>query len=297
MPYYHIHVVIRGQEYYEYDQLLQSVEKLAESFNKGNRFLFSGIQIDPHEVGKIRIYETQSTNRDIIGARVWDVGINVTRRFIKSPPSDAFAPRPLNKDVFIVHGEDNEAVKELKAMLSRFGLNPTVLHEQASGSRTIIEKLEKYSKVGFVFVILTPDDMGSSEEEMLDATGMFYGRHYDSEDLLEGYTEIKFRARQNVILEFGYFTGKLGRDKVCCLHKGNVELPSDMHGIVYIPFKESVNEARDKIIKELKAAGYRIGVKKRREEDKKAREKLEEISKEVEKVLNALAQKALQNTH
>jgi len=72
---------------------------------------------------------------------------------------------------------------------------------------------------------------------------------------------LKPRARQNVVLEFGYFMGLLGRDRVCCLYKGNVELPSDMHGIVYISFKESVTEVRNKIIKELKAAGYEIKIK------------------------------------
>lgn len=69
---------------------------------------------------------------------------------------------------------------------------------------------------------------------------------------------LRNRARQNVVLELGYFIGKLSRDRVCCLHKGDVELPSDMHGIVYIFFKKSVNEVRHKIIKELKEAGYEI---------------------------------------
>jgi len=69
-----------------------------------------------------------------------------------------------------------------------------------------------------------------------------------------------FRARQNVILEFGYFMGLLGRNRVCCLYKGEVELPSDMSGIAYIPFKESVDEVRDKIVKELKAADYKIKI-------------------------------------
>ena len=126
-------------------------------------------------------------------------------------------------------------------MLKEFGLNPIVLHEQPSGSRTIVEKLERYSDVGYAFVVLTPDDLG----------GPFKDRR-----ILR--LEAKERPRQNVTLEFGYFIGKLGRDKVCCLLKGNVERPSDMHGIVYVPFKESVNEVRDKIVKELKAADYRL---------------------------------------
>lgn len=69
---------------------------------------------------------------------------------------------------------------------------------------------------------------------------------------------LKSRARQNVILEFGFFIGKLGRKRVCCLYKERVELPSDMHGMVHVSFLNSVNEARDMIAKELKAAGYEI---------------------------------------
>ena len=148
---------------------------------------------------------------------------------------------PSSNNVFIVHGREAKPVRELKIMLSEFGLNPIVLHEQPSGSRTIVEKLEKYSDVGYAFVILTPDDVGGP-----------------SEDRKVLRFEGKNRARQNVILEFGYFMGKLGRDRVCCLYRGDVELPSNMHGIVYIPFKESVKECRDKMVKELKAAGYDI---------------------------------------
>ena len=72
------------------------------------------------------------------------------------------------------------------------------------------------------------------------------------------------RARQNVVLEFGFFMGRLGRDRVCCLYREGVKLPSDMQGIVYIPFKKSLNEIRDKIAKELKAAGYNIPKEKMR---------------------------------
>jgi len=74
------------------------------------------------------------------------------------------------------------------------------------------------------------------------------------------------RARQNVILEFGYFMGLLGRSRVCCLYMSNVELPSDMHGIAYIPFEYSLSTrtVRKRIVRELKAAGYEIKMKKQR---------------------------------
>jgi len=152
----------------------------------------------------------------------------------KWPEDDSI---PLSEDIFIVHGRDHKPLKELKTLLEDFGLNPIVLHEEPSGSRTIVEKLERYSDVGFTFVILTPDDIGSSSDAPFTSP----------------------RARQNVVLEFGYFMGMLSRDRVCCLYKGQVELPSDMHGVVYIPFEESINEVRDKIIRELEEAGYEIG--------------------------------------
>ena len=168
---------------------------------------------------------------------------------------------PLSKNVFIVHGKDRKSVKELKLMLKELGLNPIVLHELPSGSMTIIEKLEKFSEnVGFAFAILTPDDVGFKLNRFLSLlrTGTF--EHDQKKWFLEETIthELKPRARQNVLLEFGFFMGKLSRSKVCCLYKGNVDLPSDMHGIVYVHFNNSVKECRDKIIKELKAVGYEI---------------------------------------
>ena len=35
-------------------------------------------------------------------------------------------------------------------------------------------------------------------------------------------------------MELGYFMGRLGRTRVCALHRGGVELPSDYQGVVYI---------------------------------------------------------------
>jgi predicted nucleotide-binding protein len=68
----------------------------------------------------------------------------------------------------------------------------------------------------------------------------------------------KDRVRQNVILEFGYFVGRIGRNKVCCLLKGSIELPSDMNGICYFNFENSVSEVWERILKELRAAGYEV---------------------------------------
>jgi len=150
--------------------------------------------------------------------------------------------KPISRKVFIVHGHDKQAISELTVILSNLGLKPIVLHEQASEGMTLIEKLEKYSNVGYAFIILTPDDLGTKK------------------DIKDIKTNLKPRARQNVVFEFGLFVGKLGRNKVCCLYKGNVKLPSDLDGLVYIPFNLSINEKQIDIIRELKAAGYKVKV-------------------------------------
>lgn len=182
------------------------------------------------------------------------------------------------KKIFIVHGRDLKPVRELKTMLEQFGLKPIVLHEQPSGSITVFEKLWKYSNVGYAFVILTPDDVGyfQRDVEYLFSTpknkhpvlsdirpfmkNAFSGAVLD--DLDEFFTLLEERARQNVVLEFGYFVGHLGRKNVFCLYKGDIDLPSDMRGILHAQFKNSVKEARSDIIRELKGAHYDLEIQK-----------------------------------
>lgn len=118
--------------------------------------------------------------------------------------------------VFVVHGHDGEAKESVARFLEKLELQPIILHEQPNQGRTIIEKFEVSSKdVAFAIVLLTPDDLGHAANQS---------------------TELLKRARQNVILELGYFLGRLGRSRVCALYKGDVELPSDFQGVVYIEF-------------------------------------------------------------
>ncbi len=138
--------------------------------------------------------------------------------------------------VFIVHGHDNEAKTEVARYIENLGLEAIILHEQASGGKTIIEKIENYTNVGFGIVLYTPCDEGAK---------------------LGSGDAFQPRARQNVLLEHGYLMGKLGRNKVCALVKGNVETPSDISGIVYIEMDDRRAWHRD-IAKEMTAAGYLI---------------------------------------
>lgn len=123
-----------------------------------------------------------------------------------------------SRRVFVVHGHDDAAKLAVSAFLRDLDLEPIVLSEQPGAGRTLIEKFERESNVEFAVVLLTPDDLGHARDEPEAA---------------------RPRARQNVILELGYFVGQLTRARVCALHKGSVELPSDYHGVEYIPMDES----------------------------------------------------------
>jgi predicted nucleotide-binding protein len=146
-----------------------------------------------------------------------------------------------SKKVFVVHGRDEVAKSSLEIFLHENHLDPIVLHRQADEGLTIIEKFEKHSEVGYAFILLTPDEIAylTSEEKLPDVD-----RHKE------------FRARPNVIFEFGYFVGKLGRGRVCCLYAGNVSLPSDVSGMIYKKYDRSIEEVGYSILKDLKAAGY-----------------------------------------
>jgi predicted nucleotide-binding protein len=132
--------------------------------------------------------------------------------------SSAERPNHPRTDVFIVHGHDEAAREGVARFLERLSLRAIVLHEQANSGRHIMEKLERHKGVDFAVVLLTPDDVGATASQR---------------------ESLQPRARQNVILELGYFLGALGRPRVCVLYKGKVELPSDYHGIVYIPMDET----------------------------------------------------------
>ncbi len=145
----------------------------------------------------------------------------------QAAPIEATAKDGKSKRIFIVHGHDFAPTEAVARFLTTLGYEPVILHEQANKGRTIIQKFrDEASDVGFAVVLMTPDD------EMPNG---------------------KYRARQNVILELGFFLGALGPDRVAAVVKDDVERPSDFDGVVYINFDSGWKTA---IGRELQAAGY-----------------------------------------
>ena len=140
-----------------------------------------------------------------------------------------------SKKVFSVHGHDDAAKEAVARTLEKAGLEAIILHEQVNGGKTIIEKLETCTDVGYAVVLYTPCDKGHAKND----------------------PEERSRARQNVVFEHGYLIAKLGRDRVCALVKENVERPSDLSGIVYIPMDDGISW-KMMLAKEMNSIGFKI---------------------------------------
>ena len=137
-------------------------------------------------------------------------------------PCDDKAP----DSVFVVHGQDEKFLKEVVTFIDSLGIKAVVLKEVGGASRSLIDKFFQIGGAArFAIVLLSGDDLGTSKLQF-DEPGA-------------GVNALKYRARQNVILELGYFYGLLGWDNVFVLEKmparrfPDFERPSDLGGVVF----------------------------------------------------------------
>lgn len=134
------------------------------------------------------------------------------------------------KKVFVVYGHDENVRNELENILRRWELEPVILDKMASGGKTIIEKLEsQMPDIGYGVVLATADDEGFRKD----------APH-----------EKMYRCRQNVVLELGMLLSKLGRDRIAILlqHPKEMERPSDIQGLLYIPFEDKLEPEASKLL-------------------------------------------------
>ena len=219
------------------DYIVSCLEKtqivIAENKRSGNNLatvlkLSNGCIINCYDSGKV-VYQGKNTDE------VKNI-IEHTAQTVREEEK--------NRKVFVVYGHDLNARTQLEAMLRRWDIEPLIIDQLVSSGQTIIEKLEENTdKVQFGIVLATPDDIGypKGKEECK-----------------------KYRVRQNVILELGMLLSKVGRSKVAILlsQAEEMEKPSDIDGLIYIPFTNNVEEAKVSLAKELQRNGYEIDITK-----------------------------------
>lgn len=197
--------------------------------------LQNGAIVNSYHTGNFNV---QGKNQDAVKECL---GVQPAQPAVAAPQTAAV--KPVLSKVFVVYGHDTNARTDLEAMLRRWRLEPLILDQLPSEGQTIIEKLEKYTaEVKFAVVLATPDDEGHR------------AGHED---------EKAFRARQNVVMELGMMLTLLGRKNVAILMKqqDNMERPSDIQGLLYIPFKDNLQkDAGPLLAKEMAAQGYPISI-------------------------------------
>lgn len=161
-----------------------------------------------------------------------------SQKLSEGPAEPKVVPH-LSRRVFLVHGHHDGLLHEVARYLERLKLEPVILREQPNSGRTIIEKFVDYADVTYAVVLLTPDDRGGKIKDAFDQQTP--------------------RARQNVILELGYFLGKLSRNRVTALHMGDIEIPSDYSGVAFVGVDDR-GAWRLELARELKASGLDIDI-------------------------------------
>lgn len=186
-----------------------------------------------HQQKLAKLAETLKVSRTYLQLPALRTALTTLRNTLKAIDTES-------RDVFIVHGRDEAMRKDAQATLHRFGIDGIVLSEEMNKGQTIIEKFDRVAReCGYAVVLFSPDDVGG-----LRATG-------------RAEQKTAPRARQNVILELGYFVGLLGREKVFVLVAGNIEKPSDFDGVVYETYDKAGTWKR-RLANELSEVGFYI---------------------------------------
>jgi predicted nucleotide-binding protein len=268
-------------------------DRFIQPYELGHSILINGKTIPSRDIERIRVARSQENSEELIAAvraedrassiailggsyewRAAEKADDITDEFIRGPVGYKAAqiskskaasrkvqpdtsqrrrrPGASSKRVFVVHGHDHALKNDLEVLLHNIGLEPVVIHRQVDRGQTLIEKIENNSDVAYTIVLMTPDDCGTSAEHFkVPGEDTYVWR----KEQIRKYVLPELRARQNVIFEFGYFAGLLGRDRVCCIIKEGVVFPSDLHGFVYKVVKEKIDDVANPLIRELQHAG------------------------------------------
>lgn len=249
----------------------QLISRFIEPYEQGMPIVINGKTVQPDDLERIKISKSERTIESFIPqiraedqassvafiggpsytyqaiGRATDVtddfiegAIGYKKALIDTKNNDSEPQTGDPSRVFIVHGHDESAQNKAARFVEKLGFEAIILHEKASSGRTIIEKIEHYSDVDFAIILYTPDDVGNVKSEA---------------------ENLNVRARQNVVFEHGYLIGRLGRENVSALVDGQLELPNDISGVVYISLDDGA-AWQLQLAKEMKQSGYIIDMNK-----------------------------------
>jgi len=260
-----------NRQYFELDKtnLLEIEEDIIIPYLNKKEFQFDGYFLNPSDISRVVVKQSEETTKeyseyennhmpsnvimyvspeDTVGydTHMTDITKQVfanAKEKITSGKTDLKTTTPITTKakpdmtkIFIVHGQDETAKLDVARFIEKLGYEAIILHEQVSSGKTIIEKIEELSNVGYGIVLYTPCDIGAKKGDE---------------------SNLKARARQNVVFEHGYLIAKLGRRNVCALVKGKIEIPNDISGVVYVPMDDH-KAWKLEIAKELRNAGYDV---------------------------------------
>ena len=221
----------------KYNLLLKDLQSLG--FFKEMKFIeqvpFSDQAFDSgftkHEQAKLREVTNESNSL-----------LQKVKLLLSPPKSDNRMNNQVRSNkIFVIHGHDNEMKSDVTQTLQKLDLDPIILHETPNSEQTLIEKISDYAHVSFAVVLLSPDDLAYPEEKTPE--------------------EAKYRAKQNVIFELGYFLGLLGKQNVIAIYrkKKDFEIPNNYNGVLWIEYKTGWYF---ELIRELQAANFDVDANK-----------------------------------
>lgn len=189
-------------------EVFDSYNKLSASLKKILPELYSDLPErklpEPSEGGTIGRSFLETLQRDM------DYIFELNAQFTATDSKENEVPHR----IFISHGSSKDWMQVQNYIEKDLEIDTLELAQEPNKGRTVLQKLyEESDKCSYAVVVMTGDDI-----------------------LSDGET----RARENVMHEIGFFQGKYGLEKVCLLYEEGTNIPSNIHGLVYIPFPRNI---------------------------------------------------------
>jgi len=266
---YHVNITLKtgGREIELGHTESELQDRVLGPYEMARPFMVNGKTIEPGNIHKLRISRGETTVADLLAEAAeeghrkgiigfdsyfaWSTCEEVTDDIVLGPPGYKIPSAKVTRGktgrghklgLFVVHGDDQGLKNAVARFAEAVGLKPVTLHDRPDRGRTVIERFEQESDLGFAIMLCAADDLAGSRSALGQA-----GSTIEKEALRQ-------RARQNVIFELGYFVGKLGRSRVAIIMDEGVEFPLGLHAIIYISRDNWTTELHRALID----AGYSI---------------------------------------